>query len=1371
MTDKPQLHPQRDELIAFGLGKLFPEEATKVESHLEECESCCETLLDLKDDTFVELVRNSPEPQPVRSRNEQVETEGTQHVTDEVIPAESTEPATPDDKSSHAATMLVPSGAAVDLTDLPAELQHHPRYEVIEQIGQGGMGAVYRAQHRLMNRPVAVKLINSQLIRHPQAVERFRREVQAAAQLAHPNIVAAYDAEQAGDVHFLAMEFVEGTDLSDVVLHRGPLPVAEACEYVRQAALGLQHAHEKGMVHRDIKPHNLMLSPDGQVRILDFGLAGFATEEAYLESEEAPESNDDTTPIHLTTIGSVMGTPDYIAPEQARDAHSADIRADIYSLGCTLHFLLSGKPVFEADSVVDKLKAHASADLPQLVDSRVDASPELQDILDRMLAKNADDRFQTPAAVAEALGAFLEPQTSPTMASDQPPAKRKTARALLATLITLLAGVIIVVTTQGNFEVRSELDGVQVTVSRNGETFRVLDVNSGTSVFWLPSEEFQVTARGNVDVSVSQQNVQVTWMGKQAIQITRTPIASAPEVSDFARIQGVWSAESITRGGQLPRNEQNPMVRTEFDGNKVTVVNAAGVASEGTFRLDTEQNPKQLRLQVTGQSGELRCIYKLEGNRLTLCMNQDPRGSIPTEFASRAGSKIDLIVLRRGPRTGLPGNEITLMKTLDGHYRAGSGAPISLSKDGTVLATCGQRGARIWNLPSGKLVTQLPQQKASISNVALSLDGKMAATSELNINEVFLWELPAGRLIGRLPTDLSRVVRLAFSPDGQWLAASGSGGVDVLDVESKKAVNQYRAEAHFTAFCFTPDGKSLVLGPNRIQWEIASGNTEQLVSSDAGLTAVQVTDDGQTLAGANGRSNQILLWDLQSGRQLASLVGHEARVWSLRFLPGERFLISGSEDGSIRIWDWQAGKEVARRDSLKHLANHVLPLPDGRTAVSFGHWYQGSEPDPDTSDWRVHVWRLPENLTQPVAGLSDHDRLQGRWVPVSGHMKLKAMTAEQLTHMSVTFDGDRVTLTDPDSGQSIPSGTFTIDADRDPKHITMTAPDKSETLPGIFQFDGDRLRLAWVDEDYARPTDFSPSDTADHMTAVFKRVPGSVTEAARQDKPATALVLDETQREVVKAVEAYLAVMDAGRFGALGDMLSSWAKQQATRGQISQTYQKLRDTFGKAERRMLSRVQLYDEFPGLPKGRYAGVQYKTDCARQKGLWESALLNVDTDGKWRMNTYALTLEAMPFPESERKNGDATAQKNQAAQTAAQAWLGLVDAGKYGESWEACAEQTRKADDKQTLVTAYTRLFQSTGELKSRAMLSIIYAKEGDGEFVNMQFDTRFARTRVTETVAMIREKDGQWRVSGYFHTLGLPHQHRQRNRSRNADRES
>ena len=242
-------------------------------------------------------------------------------------------------------TVADPPAHLPTIVGLPKELNDHPRYRIVAALGTGGMGTVYQAEHRLMDRPVALKVIRGELLGNPALVERFRREVRSAARLgSHPNIVAAYDAEQAGETHMLVMEFIEGTDLGRLVDRRGPLPVGEACEYVRQAALGLQHAFEDGMVHRDIKPQNLMRTTRGQVKILDFGLARFASEVG--------------SHAGVTAEGMILGSADYIAPEQIDDPHAADIRADIYSLGCTLYFLLAGRPPFPDRSLIQKLMAH-----------------------------------------------------------------------------------------------------------------------------------------------------------------------------------------------------------------------------------------------------------------------------------------------------------------------------------------------------------------------------------------------------------------------------------------------------------------------------------------------------------------------------------------------------------------------------------------------------------------------------------------------------------------------------------------------------------------------------------------------------------------------------------------------------------------------------------------------------------------------------------------------------------------------------------------------------------------------------------------------------------------------------------------------------
>ena len=361
MNEAPVSHPNEEQLAAFGLGRLSATDREAIESHVAGCGVCCERLESVQGDSLVELVQSSTSSATRVSGTETVGNEAGETI----IPAQPSE------------------------APLPApELADHPRYRVIRLLGEGGMGAVYLAEHRLMARLVALKVVRPSLMHNAHAVERFRREVKAAARLAHPNIVSAHDAEEAGQHHFLVMEYVEGASLADVLERRGPIPVEVACDYVRQAALGLQHAHERDMVHRDLKPQNLMLTDGGLVKILDFGLARFAS--------ESPEST-----AGLTAPSTMMGTPDYMAPEQALDARRADIRADIYSLGCTLYCLLSGRPPFPDGTAMEKVVAHLQSE-PQAL-STFGVPPGVEQVVARMMAKEPAQRFQSPMEAAEAL--------------------------------------------------------------------------------------------------------------------------------------------------------------------------------------------------------------------------------------------------------------------------------------------------------------------------------------------------------------------------------------------------------------------------------------------------------------------------------------------------------------------------------------------------------------------------------------------------------------------------------------------------------------------------------------------------------------------------------------------------------------------------------------------------------------------------------------------------------------------------------------------------------------------------------------------------------------------------------------------------------
>lgn len=382
MTTATDSHPTPDELRRFGVGALDPPRQAEVERHVANCDACCDVLRHAPDDSLVGALKANGGGAPV-------------------------EPI----------ALVRPVDARS--APIPAALRDHPRFRILKTIGAGGMGVVYKAEHRFMERLVALKVINGRLIGNPTALERFRLELKAAARLSHPNIVTAYDAEQAGDLQMLVMEYVDGISVARQVEKAGPLSVRHACQFARQAAFGLQHAYERGMVHRDVKPQNLMLTRDGRVKILDFGLARFVRESeppaanaaAAEASSPKTSSTGDTAPgaDGLTHDGAALGTPDYMAPEQVLDARTADIRADIYALGGTLYWMLAGHSPFPHGSVADKLESQLDRQPLDLSFVRTDVPEALRRVIARMTAKNPDDRYQTPVEAAEALAPFCKP--------------------------------------------------------------------------------------------------------------------------------------------------------------------------------------------------------------------------------------------------------------------------------------------------------------------------------------------------------------------------------------------------------------------------------------------------------------------------------------------------------------------------------------------------------------------------------------------------------------------------------------------------------------------------------------------------------------------------------------------------------------------------------------------------------------------------------------------------------------------------------------------------------------------------------------------------------------------------------------------------
>ncbi len=1063
MSD-PSPHPTREELGAYSLGQLPQKRADAIDSHISECQPCCETIAGISsDDTFVGLLK-----------------EARQLPTDQTVDHGSA-PASSSDQ------------------DVPAPLAEHPRYEILTLIGKGGMGDVYRATHRMMKRTVALKIIKPELMRKPEAVDRFHREVTTAAQLSHPNIVTAYDAEQAGDVHFLVMEYVDGTDLSQLVKDRGALPIPDACDYVRQAAIGLQHAHEQGMVHRDIKPHNLMVLADGTVKILDFGLASLAPE-AIADADTAEGRGD------LTAAGTIMGTPDFISPEQAEDARSADIRSDIYSLGATLYFLLSGRPLFADGSVMHKLKSHATAEPDPLRTLRDDVPSELESIIARMTAKDPVERFQSPNDVAVALEPFVRDQeresAAPTPDAQLPPRRGPfswlTAVAAGFAALLLAAAVYFVVTDNGVVRVEVfddsldvSIDGGEITLDEDGKKRLVvrrgeheLVVRVGDTE--LITDEFEMRRSGEIifRVKVEEGLVVVSRKGQ------RPKTAMLPGASD--RVQ--WPELRITNDGVESTGLGRVNRSWKLRGRKVGIVTARLVhVSDGKMQITGER--KVDLSNVTGETvGQLslatvdrpqdRVALSIEvefdgvaespaslkqkplvvdkglgSSSITKTAQWDGYGldanevvlvhwhaRLPKAFenlrhgddlnsmveASKQGASFVVVTLewddRDGPVTNgkpvgplvRPGSESAV-----GEHTDASAVPTDKSDTGEPEATSDHAAIQgTWRLEStnGKPPQREdPGFEAGIvfgEKTLEGIDATLAPPAPFTIDStktpkqidirpsdeppmLGIYELDADTLRigfsaeeGKRPTSFAKsflVLTLKWNPeasDGRDNSREASpGGVPGVDPSIRLGSAPIRFGGQITALEYSRDGKRLLSvgdGWGAAVWDAESGDLIRHVPDGWKYTSADLSADGTLVVTSGYEATTVRVRNIETGEVVRSIEG-ESRV--VRFAPDgkslftnhdhtvTRFDLSSGEKGpmiaeygggsymfavaptgtlvagmasgnNLRVWDWQAAKEVARGRGVRISfpgTKSIVFTPDGESVLVLGERNGGAE--------------------------------------------------------------------------------------------------------------------------------------------------------------------------------------------------------------------------------------------------------------------------------------------------------------------------------------------------------------------------------------------------------------------------------------------
>ena len=542
----------RDTLQDYLNGSADDQRLEAIEMHLAECVSCEQTLLELERDPDTLVVA-------VRAQTQEL-SNGESQANSESGPAQSVISRAVDAVRHLGGPTSAPGGPL----EKPGQIgvRQIGAYELLQTLGRGGMGLVMLARHSTLKKQVAIKILPSLIGDRPELVQRFQREIITAGQLNHPSIVHATDAGAEQGTHYLVMEYIDGLDLSRIARLGGPLSIADACEMMRQAALGLSYAHAQGVVHRDVKPSNLMLDTSGRVKILDFGLA-----QLNLWEEAA---------VDLTTVGQLMGTLDYMAPEQAERVGPVDYRADLYALGATLFRLLTGRAPLAASpnmTLLEKVRMLGSQSAPLVSTLRDDCPVALVQLIEQLLSRDPATRPASAAHVAEALQPFCighnlpalltrcrerataEPTVEETPAirlytSATPPAKPpRRAWLALAWLapIAIFAGIVILLETQkGQLIIESDVAGVKVNLLQDGKVYQQLQVQTGAQSTRLFADKYAIEIDGASDgITIDQASVEIRRGSTVVARVKQAAKADRPELD----LSGMYQRTGV---GDIP---------------------------------------------------------------------------------------------------------------------------------------------------------------------------------------------------------------------------------------------------------------------------------------------------------------------------------------------------------------------------------------------------------------------------------------------------------------------------------------------------------------------------------------------------------------------------------------------------------------------------------------------------------------------------------------------------------------------------------------------------------------------------------------------------------------------------------------------------
>ena len=965
--------PSRESLAAYNLGMLSPQEADAIAQHLESCRQC-DTVLDSMApvaDTLVSQLRQPARRFPY----------GSEDAFQNVLAKLRALPFSPSPQEQ------VATAAKASRKSTKSDLGNLREYQLLVEIGSGGMGTVYKARHQKLKRLVALKILSQERMANAAAVARFEREMEAVGKLDHPNIVRATDAGEADGKHFLVMELVEGIDLARLSKKYGKLPIADACEIVRQTALGLQHAHEHGLVHRDIKPSNLLLARNRQVKILDLGLARLQSDQPAMDE--------------LTHTGQIMGTLDYMAPEQARSDRDIDIRADIYALGCTLYKLLSGHAPFSTgkqQTPFEKMRAHLETPVPPIRRHRKDVPKQLRAVLARMLAKAPANRFATPAEVAQALTPFAEGSK---LSKLRPRRRSPSAPSSAA---------------PGTVDSETE-DYVSLSKTDSNPSLPQAALKATTLTKKKPRSP---RARGSATHRQKVYGLLIT--GVAAVLLLAAGIWWGPIVVRFA-----------TGKGQLVIKITDPKLSVLIEDNGITLRDTQSDRSyllrvgrqsinAGSYEIDVAELPEGLAVstraftltrggqQVLEVTFEPRLDSAKMASQRPRPQSPTPPPSLPTSSAKaptpasttptppapvlpvapakqvpfahqqrfRPGPAEDVLpgIVPRPAR--LPGVSRWQVETVRPQSYL---TAIAYSPDGKLIA-CGTATARVRIIYDASTLDLLgvliDDPDDEVHSLAWSPNGRHLAVS---IKSVRIWGADGTPGV-KLPT--SRQSQLAWSPDSQWLATAGPGPGEVSlwrPDGAAGAVFTAKQERQTLGVAWSRDGQWLAVRESQaVQLWSADGTPGPRIEDTSGQHGIAFSPDSQWLAttgnagarlwrtvgtpgpvleGFPKNGGGLVAWSPDSSR-LAAVAGGNIGLWKAdgaparpwKNLPTDVLSVAWSPDGQALAVGHHRGLSIHKGDGSKQMSERhrggikkIAWKPDGQALLSV------------SDDWTPRLWQ------------------------------------------------------------------------------------------------------------------------------------------------------------------------------------------------------------------------------------------------------------------------------------------------------------------------------------------------------------------------------------------------------------------------------